>query len=51
MKVINLNTLEVREVDPNQFIKRSMLDEFLAVEEVTTEEWLQIVSRFKEEVE
>lgn len=46
MKIINLDTLEIREVSPDQPIEEGFRIAF----EVTTEEWLQFVTSVKEKL-
>lgn len=50
MKIVNLNTLEIREVSPEQITTKSVPDGFRIAYEVTTEEWLQFVASVKEKL-
>ena len=51
MKIINVQTGEVREVDDYQVRELGMLDGFKWVESMTEKDWLLLVERLKDKNE
>lgn len=48
IKIINLGTMEILSVDPVELHERGMPDGFIVADNITTDEWIEIIKKNKE---